>query len=332
MSPRRLTTRRFRTALIRPPAGTDWRARLAAHEAELAADYREARAPSLWRAIRAARRLLLMLLWTLACIPVQSVLIALPGRGKVVLARFYHAVLCRIAGIRVRQLGEPALPGPSRPILFVANHQSWADILVLGGRLEACFVSKAEISSWPLVRTVARLGRTVYVSRRRGETARERDELISRLKAGDSLILFPEGTTSDGVRVLPFHSAFLSVAVEAEGLSPIVQPVSLVFDRLDGLPVTRPHRPHFAWYGSMGIARHVWTFLGRRSARATILLHRPLDPDAFPSRKALAEAAWEVVDRGCAALRQGRRPTPLLPSALQPNDHGTDSPSRAQAA
>ncbi|MCS6921408.1 MAG: 1-acyl-sn-glycerol-3-phosphate acyltransferase [Elioraea sp.] len=332
MSPRRLATRRFRTALIRPPAGTDWRARLAAHEAELAADYREARAPSAWRAVRAVRRLLLMLLWTLACIPVQTVLIALPGRGKVVLARVYHAVLCRISGIRVRVIGEPARPAPGRPVLFLSNHQSWADILVLGGTLEACFVSKAEIGSWPLVRTVARLGRTVYVSRRRGDTARERDELLSRLAAGDSLILFPEGTTSDGVRVLPFRSAFLSVAVDAEGISPIVQPVSVVFDRLDGLPVTRPHRPHFAWYGAMDIARHAFTLLGRRSSRATILLHHPLDPAAFPSRKALAEAAWEVVDRGCAALRQGRRPSPLLPSALQPNDHGTDSPSRAQAA
>ncbi|MDW8444789.1 MAG: lysophospholipid acyltransferase family protein [Acetobacteraceae bacterium] len=331
MSPRRLATRRFRTALIRPPAGTDWRARLAAHEAELAADYREARAPSAWRAVRAARRLLLMLLWTLACIPVQSVLIALPGRGKVVFARVYHAVLCRIAGIRVRVIGEPARPAPGRPVLFLSNHQSWADILVLGGRLEACFVSKAEIGSWPLVRTVARLGRTIYVSRRRGDTVRERDELVSRLAAGDSLILFPEGTTSDGVRVLPFRSALLSVATEAEGFSPVVQPVSLVFDRLDGLPVTRPHRPHFAWYGAMDIARHTWTLLGRRSCRATILLHRPLDPASFPSRKALAEAAWEVVDRGCAALRQGRRAAPLLPAALQQNGHGTHASPALQA-
>lgn len=310
MPTRRLGTRRFRTAIIRPPAGTDWRARLAAADAEMAADYREARAPSAWRAVRAARRILLMALWTFLCIPVQAVCIAVGGRPPVVMARWYHAVLCRIGGIRVRVVGEPARPAPGRPVLFLSNHQSWADVLVLGGRIEACFVSKAEVGSWPLIRTVARLGRTVYVSRRRGATGREKDEIVARLAAGDSLILFPEGTTSDGARVLPFRSALVG-AVEGNGVRPIVQPLSIVFDRLDGLPVTRPHRPHFAWYGDMDIARHAWTLLGRRSSGATILLHPPLDPADFPSRKALAEAAWRAVDRGAAALRQGRDATPL---------------------
>lgn len=310
---RRSGPRRFRPALIRPPAGTDWRARLAAAaEAELAADYREARAPSLWRAMRAARRLVLMALWTFLCIPIQAVCIALGGRLPVVFARWYHAGLCRIAGIRVRVIGTPAAPRPGRPVLFLANHQSWADILVLGSRLEACFVSKAEVGAWPLIRTVARLGRTVYVSRRRGATAREKDEIAARLAQGDSLILFPEGTTSDGTRILPFRSALIG-AVEAGGIRPVVQPVSLVFDRLDGLPVTRPHRSLFAWYGDIDIARHAWTMLGRRSCRASILLHQPLDPADFPDRKALAEAAFRAVDEGAAALRQGRAAVPLPP-------------------
>jgi 1-acyl-sn-glycerol-3-phosphate acyltransferase len=312
MPTRRPGSRRFRTAIIRPPAGTDWRARLAAAEAELAADYREARAPSAWRAVRASRRILLMALWTFLCIPIQAACITIGGGRPVVFARWYHVVLCRIAGIRVRLIGAPARPEPGRPVLFLCNHQSWADVLVLGTRLEACFVSKAEIGSWPLVRTVARLGRTVYVSRRRGATAREKDEIVARLAKGDSLILFPEGTTSDGARILPFRSALIG-AVEAEGIRPIVQPVSLVFDRLDGLPVTRPHRPHFAWYGDMDFPRHAWAMLGRRSCGATILLHHPLDPADFPNRKALAEAAFQAVDQGAAALRQGRAAVPLSP-------------------
>ncbi|WP_019015270.1 lysophospholipid acyltransferase family protein [Elioraea tepidiphila] len=326
MPTRRLGSRRFRTAIIRPPAGTDWRARLAAADAELAADYREARAPSAWRAVRATRRILLMALWTLLCIPIQAACLAIGGRPPVVFARWYHAVLCRIGGIRVRMIGTPATPQPGRPVLFLCNHQSWADVLVLGGRLEACFIAKAEIGSWPLIRTVARLGRTVYVSRRRGATAREKDELVSRLAKGDSLILFPEGTTSDGARILPFRSALVG-AVEAAGIDPIVQPVSLVFDKLDGLPVTRPHRPHFSWYGDMDIASHAWTLLGRRSCRATILLHEPLDPAAFPNRKALAEAAYQAVDEGAAALRQGREARPLSPKHHAPA--AASSPDRA---
>ena len=111
----------------------------------------------------------------------------------------------RLLGLRVRVIGAPAT-GERRPVVFVSNHSSWLDVPVLGGRLDACFVSKDEVSGWPVVSTVARLGRTVFVSRRRGATGNERDSMRGRLAAGDNLILFPEGTTSDGSRVMPFRS------------------------------------------------------------------------------------------------------------------------------
>lgn len=332
MAPKRLSVRKFRTSIIRPPEGTDWRERMAEAEREMARDFAEARSFSQWRQVRAARRLVLILLWTLLCIPVQAIAIwgmpLLGRRPAVAIALAYHRVLCRIAGIRVSVTGAKAATD-GRPVVFVANHTSWADILVLGATLEACFVSKAEVGTWPLIRTVARLGRTVFVSRRRTETGRERDELAARLAAGDSIILFPEGTTSDGGRVLPFRSALLGMVEtgpEKAGAAqqpPLVQPVSLVFDRLDGLPVGRINRAHFAWYGDMAIAGHAWTLLSRRSSGATVLLHPPLDPAAFASRKALTDAAFAAVDAGAAALRQGRRF-----EAVSPPLHG---PERAEA-
>ena len=320
---RRLAVKKFRVALVRPPASTDWREQMAEAERGMARDFAEARSFSQWRQVRATRRILALLVWTLLCIPVQALaLAAIPVVGKrpaVVIARVYHAVNCRIAGIRVQVVGTPAT-ALGRPVVFVSNHASWADILVLGAVLEACFVAKAEIASWPLIRTVARLGRTVFVSRRRAGTARERDELAARLADGDSLILFPEGTTSDGARILPFRSALFGMVetgmVETgpeARTPPLVQPVSLVFDRLDGLPVGRKDRAHFAWYGSMNIAAHAWVLLSRRSSGATVLLHAPLDPGRFPSRKALAEAAFDAVDAGAAMLRQGRKARPVSP-------------------
>ncbi|MFN6955780.1 MAG: lysophospholipid acyltransferase family protein [Acetobacteraceae bacterium] len=258
--------------------------------------------------LRAIRRIVLAVLWTLVAIPIQAVLIRLPGRASIVFGRQYHAVLCRLIGLKVQVVGTPSR-GPS--VLFVSNHSSWLDILVLGSVLEAAFVSKAEVGQWPVVGLVARLGRTVFVSRKRSGTGKEAEEIQERLAAGDSIILFPEGTSNDGTRVLPFRSSFLAVASAARE----VQPVSLVYDRLGGLPACRRDRPLFAWYGDMDIATHFWRIARRSGARATVLLHQPADPAAFPDRKALTAAASEVVAEGAALLRQNR---PAQPLALRP--------------
>ena len=278
------------------------------------------------RRLRATRRGIAVLLWTLLSLLVQAAMIGLPGRGKVVFARVYWAVMCRLVGLSVRMIG----PRPrrrsadGRAIVYVSNHSSWLDILVLGGRLEACFIAKEEVAGWPLISWIARLGRSVYVRRQRTSTARERDDMRLRLSGGDNLILFPEGTTSDGSRVLPFRSAFLSIAelpATADGRPPLVQPVSVVYDRLGYLPAGRNTRPLFAWYGDMDIGSHFWRLAQHRGLRATVLLHAPLDPADFPSRKALAQATWTAVADGAAMLRQNRLPRPA-PGAVEAADHG----------
>lgn len=254
--------------------------------------------------IRAIRRISLALIWTLIAIPIQALMLVLPGRPKVGFARIYNRVLCRLIGIRVQVVGEQARGGS---VLFLSNHTSWLDILVLGGTLDACFVAKAEVGQWPLVRTIARLGRTVFVSRRRGTTGREADEIRARLTQGDSLILFPEGTSNDGTRTLPFRSAFLGAAAGAR----LVQPVSIVYDRLGGLPACRRDRPLFAWYGDMDIGSHFWRIARRSGARATVLLHEPVDPANYTDRKDLTQRVEAVVAAGASQLRQNRAPVPL---------------------
>ncbi len=262
------------------------------------------------RPVQAGVRLALLLLWTLVSCPVQAVLLALPGRGrmgrgKVVFARVFWAAVARLVGMEVRVVGQVARPD-GRPVVFAANHSSWLDIPVLGGVLEACFVSKADVARWPGIGTVARLGRTVFVSRSRARTGRERDDLLGRLAAGDNLLLFPEGTSSDGTRVLAFHSAFFAAVGAGKEGGPLVQPVSVVYDRLGGLPVGRAGRALFAWYGGMDLAPHAWRLLQCRGMRATVWLHPPMDPAAFASRKVLAQAAWAQVADGAARLRQNR--------------------------
>jgi 1-acyl-sn-glycerol-3-phosphate acyltransferase len=266
------------------------------------------------RRVRVVRRAVAILLWTLVSIVIQSVCILLPGRAKVGFARLYWAMFSRLLGLRVRVIGRSAASAATagRRVVFVSNHSSWLDVAVLGGQLEGCFVAKHEVASWPLVATISRLGRSVLVSRRRAATADERNGMRRRLAAGDNLILFPEGTTSDGARVMPFRSSFFAVAEAQPGMAPpLIQPVSVAYDRLAGLPTGRATRPLFAWYGDMDIASHFWRLAQHRGLRASVLLHAPLDPADFPDRKALAAAAWRVVADGAATLRQNRPARPL---------------------
>jgi 1-acyl-sn-glycerol-3-phosphate acyltransferase len=107
--------------------------------------------------------------------------------------------------------------------------------------------------------------------------------------------------------VLPFRSAFLATADAARQ----VQPVSLVYDRLGGLPACRRDRPHFAWYGDMEIGSHFWRLARRSGARATVILHEPFSPAEMPDRKVMAAETWATVSAGAARLRQNRPAAPL---------------------
>jgi 1-acyl-sn-glycerol-3-phosphate acyltransferase len=267
------------------------------------------------RQLRAARITVQALIWTGVGMLVQAILILLPGSAKVAFPRFFWSRLCGMLGLRIRVIGQAAhRSGDGRPVVFVSNHSSWLDIPVLGARLDASFIAKHEVGKWPVIGLVAKLGRTLYVRRSRQSTGRERDEMLARLQAGGNLILFPEGTSSDGSRVLPFRSAFLSVAelpVTPDGRPPLVQPVSIVYDRLAGLPTGRASRPLFAWYGDMNIASHFWTLAQHRGLRVTILLHAPLDPATFPSRKELTRTVWQTAATGASTLRQNRPATPI---------------------
>jgi lyso-ornithine lipid O-acyltransferase len=272
--------------------------------------------------LRAARRLVGLVLLTLGSMGVQSALLMLPGRAKVWFARAYWAGFCRMLGMRVRVIGAPVATA-GRPVLFVSNHSSWVDIPVLGGMLPACFVAKGEVARWPMIGTVARLGRTVFISRRRGSMAREIEAMRGVMARGDNLILFPEGTTSDGSRVMDFRASFFALAGGAE--PPIVQPVSVVYDRLAGLPAGRATWAVFAWYGDMDIASHYWGLARHQGLRVTVILHRPIDPREQPDRKALCREVWKVVADGAATLRQNRPAQPIDARAATPGTIADDA-------
>ena len=251
------------------------------------------------RIFRALLRIAALLFWTLISAPIQFVCLLLPTSAKRLHPLFYWRITCAVLGMRIRVIGAPAI---GHPVIYVSNHSSWLDIPALGSVLQACFVAKAEIEHWPLIGLIAKLGRTIFVSRARAGTGRETSAISTRLDRGDNLILFPEGSSSDGSRVLPFRSSFFAVAEAAA--PPLFQPISIVYDRLDGLSANHATRPILAWYGDMDLAPHLWDLAQRGSLRCSILIHPPLDPALFSGRKDLARTAQQIIAEGAALLRQ----------------------------
>jgi 1-acyl-sn-glycerol-3-phosphate acyltransferase len=254
--------------------------------------------------LTAAARAALYLVFTLALIPIQtiSLLLRLPLSRRIPL--WYHRVCCRILGIRLEVFGRRSR---ARPTLFVANHSSYLDIPVYGALIPGSFVAKSEVAEWPMFGLLAKLQRSVFVDRRVRTSHLQATALGKRLEAGDSMILFPEGTSDDGNHILPFKSALLSVAefrVDDEPLA--VQPVSLTYTRLDGVPIGRHLRPFYAWYGDMDLLGHAAELISLGRLTVTVSFHEPVTITQFESRKALAEHCYREVVRGHSDALAGR--------------------------
>ncbi len=246
------------------------------------------------------------LLWTAVMIPIQAAAIRLGLRSQLDIPRLYHRVCARILGFDLIVRGEIST---ARPTLFVSNHSSYLDITMLGAVVRGSFVAKSEVAGWPLFGLLARLQSTVFVDRRPGSTGTQRDNLASRLRAGDSLILFAEGTSSDGNRTLPFKSALFAAADPRMIGRPVaVQPVSITCTALDGIPLGRTLRAAYAWYGDMELMSHIWAMAGLGRMTVAIQFHPPVTLEAFGTRKALADHCWRTVAGGVAQANAGRLP------------------------
>ena len=262
--------------------------------------------------LRGAFRLASFLLLTLLLLPIHTLARALGLRSVVNrLPVFYHRIFCVILGIRVRVHGKRS---DVTPTLFVCNHVSYLDVEVLGSLVPGSFVAKAEVATWPFFKTLAKAQRTIFVERTSAKTSVSRDEMMKRLNTGDNLMLFPEGTSSDGTRVLPFRTALFGVAqLRRDGKPIVVQPVAISYTRLDGIPLGRYWRPLFAWFGDFDFVPHLWQMVCLGEAETVVTFFPPVDIDQFGDRKKLAEFCFRQVSSGVQAANTGRYE--LLPPA-----------------
>ncbi len=278
---------------------------------------------------------------TLPLMPVQAGLVRFAPRLARHLPHWYHRRVCRLIGLRLEIEGAVVR---DRPVLLVSNHTSWLDIPVLSAVAPVSFVAKKEVGTWPGVAALARLQRTVFVDRERrtavGETA---SEIIERLAAGDTIVLFAEGTSSDGNRVLPFRTSLFAAAKPSAAARPVnaevsripthavVQTVSIAYTRLHGVPLARADRSLVGWYGDMDLPPHAWELLKAGPLDARIVVGPPVPLDDFADRKALARHSEDEVRANVVRALRGLAPdapiTPTRPSGgpVPVGRHGPDA-------
>ncbi|MBL4807421.1 MAG: 1-acyl-sn-glycerol-3-phosphate acyltransferase [Rhodobacteraceae bacterium] len=184
---------------------------------------------------------------------------------------------------------------------IVANHSSWMDIFTMHNAAHIHFVSKSEVAKWPGIGFMARVSGTIFIVRKPTEAKRQQIAMAERIFAGDKLCFFPEGTSSDGLRVLPFKSSLFSVFYTEELRDNVwVQPVSVSYIA----PKNRP-RSFYGWWGDMEFFAHAKVIFGlSKGGRVVVTFHPPLKAANFENRKQLSEAAEILVRAGVEKNQQ----------------------------
>ncbi len=184
----------------------------------------------------------------------------------------------------------------AKPTFFVSNHSSYVDILVLGTFIPARFVAKLEVAKWPIMGWLATNQGTIYIDRTRNAISEGTDKLTEFIDKGESLILFPEGTTSDGCRVLPFGSSFFDVAIKK---NLVVQPITVTYAGWDRLPMPHFMRKFSGWFSpDVDLLSHLWAIAQWGTVQVVVDLHPPLKASDFTSRKELSQASFHAVQEG----------------------------------
>jgi len=251
--------------------------------------------------IRAA----LVVLVIAALLPIIGILHAFgsPWKFKV------HALMCwlliHIINIKIKVKGHPA---QETPALYISNHSSYLDILVLWHLIKKPFVAKQEVNDWPVFGWSARFVDCIFIDRSVSKTEANIEKIKHHFVQGGGLTLFAEGTTSNGNRVLPFKSSmFTLLEHDLGGKKLSLQPVSIVYTRINNIPIGIHMRPYFAWYGEMSLVPHLWQLLKFYSVTAEVEFFPAIAASAFKSRKDAADYCHEKISGSVAHALTGRK-------------------------
>ncbi len=251
------------------------------------------------RFLIACIKFLFFILLCLVVVPTQLVVLLLhKGNGAYIMPWLWQKAVCKIFRINIQITGTPYTDTQT---IYIGNHISYLDIPAVGSILRASFVAKKDVASWPVFGFLSKLQQTAFISRSREDAKKEKHALDTMLDEGKSLIIFPEGTSTDGCEVLPFKSSLFSIAYK-EGLEDIrIQPITINMTRVDKREIkTQDDRDIYSWHLNMDtpLEKHLWRFALSRGATISLNFHDVLKASDLKDRKTLAKACYNAVSNG----------------------------------
>ncbi|WP_117195365.1 lysophospholipid acyltransferase family protein [Rhizobium terrae] len=245
---------------------------------------------------------------TLVILPFQLVGLALDLKIRRYLPRYWHRTACCLLGIRIHVHGT--IDG-RRPLMLASNHVSWKDILVLGAIADVVYIAKSEVADWPVFGMLAKLQKSIFIAReQKRRTGDQVNEIAERMTAGEIVVLFPEGTTSDGNRLLEVKSSLFGAAAAAVPHTPEgvvhVQPVAIAYTRVHGMAMGHYHRPIAAWPGDIPLLPHLMGVLKEGALDVDVIFGRTVEFRAGDNRKHLSQAVTSQLRRMLVRHLRGR--------------------------
>ena len=208
----------------------------------------------------------------------------------------FHRLLIWLLSIKIEYEGD--FKNSTSCNLFVSNHISYLDIPILGSMAPLRFVAKSEVKQWPILGFLSKLASTIFITRVRSDSLFQKNKIFNLLSEGKKLLIFPEGTTSDGNRVLPFKSSLFS-ALENKNF--IIQPLIIIYSDLNGMPINRWLRPIIAWYGDMELMPHLSILKNIKSIDVKIIYLKPVNTMNFSNRKELSNHLEQQIHEAYSA-------------------------------
>ena len=191
-------------------------------------------------------------------------------------------------------------PSNLKPLVLVGNHCSYLDIIILSSLLPVCFVAKSEIKKWFFFGFLAKIQNSIFIDRNSLRALDSFKKVSDSLSSKFSVIIFPEGTTNNGKKILKFRTSLFKVFEDNPTLR--LQNFSLCYTHINNMPLDNRLRPTIAWYGGMNMITHLGKFLNLSSVDAKLVFHPVFSTNGI-NRKQLAETSRIQVIKGIQLIQ-----------------------------